>query len=245
MREEIAVQSLREVKEVFDKAGIKFWLDHGTLLGAVRDGKIIEWDTDIDLGAAYDNIDKIISVFPELEKRGFNVFLDFCYDKHSVLHITRFDCNASVLLFRVIDDNAWAIDLTGENLITKFLIPNLIIMLSQRAYAKPQGIFVGKVLKYYLSLLPPALKRYFCDMAWSVWERCGGKYAAIAVPKRYVEKLETIEFYGMKFNIPSEAEKYLEYIYGTNWRIPKKEWDTPKNDGSFIYPVEVGRFVKS
>ena len=40
-REKLSVKDLKEVKEVFDSLDIKFWLDWGTLLGAVRDGKII------------------------------------------------------------------------------------------------------------------------------------------------------------------------------------------------------------
>jgi phosphorylcholine metabolism protein LicD len=55
MNEELAVKNLKEVKEIFDRAGVKYWLDSGTLLGAMRDGKIIEWGHDIDLGAMEDS----------------------------------------------------------------------------------------------------------------------------------------------------------------------------------------------
>lgn len=246
MREEIAVQNLKEIKEVFDRAGIKFWLDHGTLLGAVRDGKIIEWDTDIDLKTWYDNVDKIISVFPELGKKGFNVFLDFYFYKHSSIGIEKPGCNISVSLLRVSSDNAWTVGPSGDNLITKYVMPNLINVLSQRVCAaKPKGNLVAKVLKYCSSLLPLILKRCLCSMAWSIWKRSGGKYVAVVFPKHYFEKLETIEFYGMKFSIPSEVEKFLAYIYGTDWKTPKKEWDPAREDGTMIYPVEIGRFIKS
>ena len=50
MEVEIGVNNLRIVKEILDESGIDYWLDHGTLLGAFRDGKIIEWDRDIDFG---------------------------------------------------------------------------------------------------------------------------------------------------------------------------------------------------
>ena len=35
----------------------------------------------------------------------------------------------------------------------------------------------------------------------------------------------------MKLNIPLQSEKYLEYLYGKNWRQPKKEfsWWKVKN----------------
>lgn len=242
MKEDIAVQALKEVKEVFDKAGIKFWLICGTLLGAIRDGKIIEYDTDIDLATWHDNVDKIVSVFPELKKRGFNVFLDFNYDKNYEIGILRPGCGIEVSLFRLSGDNAWKIAPSGENIITRYLITNLIFMLSQRVYAtKPTGKFVA--IKYCVSLLP--FKRYLCKMVWSVWEKIGGKFIALVVPKHFFEKLKTIEFYGMKFNVPFEAEKYLEYVYGADWRTPRKEWDTRKSDGSVVYPAKIEDFFKS
>jgi len=40
--------------------------------------------------------------------------------------------------------------------------------------------------------------------------------------KRFLDKLDTIEFYGRKFTIPSFAEEYLEKSYGSDWRVPIK-----------------------
>ena len=47
------ISCLKDLKKVLDKHQILFWLEHGTLLGLVRDGKIIEGDNDIDLSAFY------------------------------------------------------------------------------------------------------------------------------------------------------------------------------------------------
>lgn len=49
MREETPYDLLIEVGKLFEKYGISFWLDSGTLLGLVRDGKLIEKDNDMDL----------------------------------------------------------------------------------------------------------------------------------------------------------------------------------------------------
>jgi len=61
------VENLGDVKQILDDAGVKYWLDYGTLLGAVRDGKFIPWDNDIDLGAMSTESDKIIAKLPEFE----------------------------------------------------------------------------------------------------------------------------------------------------------------------------------
>ena len=49
-KEEILVKMLKDAKKVFQNNGLEFWLDCGTLLGAIRDNGFIPWENDIDLG---------------------------------------------------------------------------------------------------------------------------------------------------------------------------------------------------
>ena len=37
MDEEKWVENLKDIKDILDGAGVKYWLDLGTLLGAIRD----------------------------------------------------------------------------------------------------------------------------------------------------------------------------------------------------------------
>lgn len=57
--------------------GIEFWISEGTALGAVRDGAIIERDTDVDIGVHLEDMARIRTiVVPALLKRGFRTYKD-------------------------------------------------------------------------------------------------------------------------------------------------------------------------
>ena len=60
-----------------------------------------------------------------------------------------------------------------------------------------------------------------------LWDK---KYLLLTAPKHYYEDLDTITFYGMEFNIPSDAEQYLTMKYG-KWKKPRKDWLIWRDDG--------------
>ena len=64
---------LEFVKEMFDKAGIQFFLMAGTYLGAMREHDFIAWDDDIDLGIFWKDVDKLLEIIPEFRKNDFFV----------------------------------------------------------------------------------------------------------------------------------------------------------------------------
>lgn len=224
-------ENLKEIKEIFDKHGIRYWLDWGTLLGAVRDGKILEWEHDIDFGTMNDSWEKIVSAIPELEERGFDVELE----EHEIergIGFYRFGYLVDVSLYQIKGENALGMTSEPTNLISQGLRTLYYLLLFQRPHVKSKWKFVVKILKCCLSLLPPKSRKPLSDVVWLAWRRSGVKFIPLVIPKHYFEKLETIKFYGMTFNIPSDVEDYLRYKYGEDWKTPKKEWVWQKEDGA-------------
>ena len=68
---------LLEIRQVLNDTNIIFFLRHGTCLGAVRDGELIPWDDDIDIGSiiGMHNLDKpsILQAVDRFKRAGFQV----------------------------------------------------------------------------------------------------------------------------------------------------------------------------
>ncbi len=64
---------LKDVKEALDSEGVNYWLDFGTLLGAVRNGRAIPWDGDFDLSTLEHDIIEKTGLWDKLKQKGYNI----------------------------------------------------------------------------------------------------------------------------------------------------------------------------
>jgi len=72
-----AISLLENVVNNLEKNDCKYWLDGGTLLGAVRDKQLIPWDHDLDIGIKYENDDILENLITQLRKKYYIRALPF------------------------------------------------------------------------------------------------------------------------------------------------------------------------
>lgn len=64
---------LKVVDHLFVQHGIKYWIDGGTLLGAVRHGGMIPWDKDADLEIPLEQREDVLKLRSEFQRYGYDV----------------------------------------------------------------------------------------------------------------------------------------------------------------------------
>lgn len=68
---------LSAVSQALDAAGVRYWLEGGTLLGVVREGRLLPWDTDVDLATTDDQIPRLLKALPAMRRAGCRITLRY------------------------------------------------------------------------------------------------------------------------------------------------------------------------
>lgn len=68
---EIALKMLLETCKAFDNNRLNYILEGGTLLGIIRENRLLPWDNDLDLTIKSSDLDKLLKARRELWKKGF------------------------------------------------------------------------------------------------------------------------------------------------------------------------------
>lgn len=239
-REKAFINLLREVKEVLDKYGIEFWLDSGTLLGAIRDGRFLSWEHDIDLATWYTNLSGNVKglVAKGLSDKGFEVNL--FKDKMDIQDRQR-GVWADLHYFRLVDDRAVELRLEPINLLGQ-IIAYLDEVFSAPCYfeknfrGKPiKRNITGRILFEFSLKLPFPLRMFLAKIFIAVYEtKIGARDISWVIPADYFRDLSTIIFYGMEIRVPAKREEFLAYRFGKDWHIPRRDWDPNRDDGALV-----------
>lgn len=207
------------IKHVLDEAGVKYWLNMGTLLGAVRDGQLIPGDEDVDLGIETEEIAKILDMAPWLGKLGWRV------------EITSFSIFISkplenvmieLIIYRKHEGYFWTPLIKIKPKFNALL--KSLDLIAERAIYKKYHQNISHRQKLTYALIPSILDYPIRWFIFNLLEWFGQRHYAMKFPVVYLDNLQKISLYGEEFSVPTPATNYLQIIYGPNWQIPDPNW---------------------
>lgn len=241
---EIQLNILNYVSEFCSNHHIHYWLDSGTLLGAIRHKGYIPWDDDIDIGMLRPDYDCFIKEFNKHSKKYKCYCIEnndvFCYPYAKVLDTDTVlyepDRNGKKLCVNLdifVYDNA-----PESNQIVKrmFDIRDLYYKLNilHTYHNVPNGKWYRKWAIYIIRfLLLPFPQNFFCKKTVQNSKKYAdkqtrrvGNFTSVtrAVCERSVfDSFIEVDFEGGKYPAPYGYDKWLRVFYGDYMVLPSEE----------------------
>lgn len=250
--------SLQEIKEIeldilktfhafCAENDIKYYLSHGTLLGAIRYKKFIPWDDDIDVLVPREDYNRVLSLFKDSEQYrlfSFEKDKNYLYPYAKLCDMTtrkqESGYNNGIELGLDIDIfplDAWDNDIDKAKKEVRAIGKDMM-GLGLSKLKKPDSVNIIKRLvkgcimifckilgsEFFLKRLTkrankkfPADCSYLGCKAWSVY---GEKDI---IPAEVFAETIDVEFEGEKFPAPAGYDAYLTCLYGDYLPEPPKE----------------------
>jgi hypothetical protein len=212
------------VRDVLQKHNVSFFLDCGTLLGAIRDKKFIPWDSDVDLGAigvvAGDDVS--FALMREFRHSGCTVLVSCT--AISIRRTGSLDVN--IKLYHREEDEFVAryIRRSHRYNIVRFLAD---VRNGNHVYSVGPGLSI--MLKRAVCAIRPILR----FLPFGIIEnQIHEQVKANSFPVDFFLNTEEILFYGQSFPVPKDSETYLALRYGDNWKMPVRDYNWFEDDQS-------------
>ncbi|WP_294373421.1 phosphorylcholine transferase LicD [uncultured Clostridium sp.] len=246
----LMVDILKEVHKICERHGLKYFLDGGTLIGAVRHKGFIPWDDDVDIGMPRKDYEKFI----DIAKKELPDYLflqtfetDEYYDIYQVPCKVRY--NGTLLIEKNIAENnkmhnGLFIDVFPyDSLPKKRWVYKLQRTLSYnvlksfiRIREKPEKLSAKNRITFTFyrivrAIFPYKRRKKFFDFLVS-WNDVNSPYMGYGLDtvwSEYIYKkedyfeLQKLEFEGNYFYAPKNYDAILTQLYGDYMTLPKEE----------------------
>ncbi|TNU89962.1 LicD family protein [Eggerthella lenta] len=239
---------LRDIDKVCREHGIRYFLDSGTLLGAVRHGGFIPWDDDVDVGMMRPDYERFLEVAPKALGEGYAVCEPRSHPKFAGMFAkvwkrgTKFSTDESIeagidqgIFVDVFPYDALHDDpaIAAKQRLRCRLWQSASYLLHSRHITVPHGGAMGALEKAAcavahvgarIALSHDSVVRSFDSWAIRGAERPSRSYmnmayvTSSAFPEDVLAVGDEVLFEGASFPAPARIEAYLETMYGSNWR---------------------------
>ena len=241
----IQLEILNTVDKFCKKNKINYWLDCGTLLGAIRHSGYIPWDDDIDIGMLREDYDKFLKTFNqsntkyqlsalEIDKNYYFAFGKVVDTTTLLYEPDETGIKSNVYIDVFVYDNAPDDDKKVEKMYQKRdfynklriaqLYPNLydhesLIKKIMRLFLKIYLKFLPK--NYYTKKCIQNSKRYMNEKTKRVGNFTSA--AKIICDKHIFNSFIDVTFENRKYPAPVGYDEWLKSFYGDYMKLPPKE----------------------
>lgn len=240
----------KEIKRVCEENGIRFFLNDGTFLGAVRHGGFIPWDDDMDLGMLREDYEKFCRIAPSKLKPDYCLQTWYTEPNYGLPFGKVMKRNTVYLeskKTRRLRENGFYVDIFPFDDVPEEperraelagkLLELYRVKLMKSGY-KPWMENDKMLWKKRIGYLYYQMKALFAGQqelasAYDALARSVGKgktvceQCAMAVPmyfdRAWCEELAEYSFEGVSFPGPKEYDQFLTAMYGDYMQLPPEE----------------------
>ena len=207
-------QNFVEIIRLLNNEKISYWVSNGTLLGLIRDKKLIPWDHDIDIGIFRKDISKTTLI--DLMTNNNYEIIDVGYNDDSLSFTKGDGRQVDFNFYNFLPKSNLAYSHQGN--IPRQEVTSILYTVSKLKKYKGKNVYIEKLLHYSLN--------FFQNILMKLLKKSGKYYLSVAytTPVKLLIEFDHLEISGIKIRVPSKYGSVLKYVYGPDWKIPNKDY---------------------